>query len=94
MKGAGARGKTSPSRATRRAMAARPTARRSAFPVAVPCDREPSGRTRSLGSGGMARGKSDYLKERIQHIDIKAFDARPVVQAMTAARCSSASVSY
>ncbi|MCE5245614.1 MAG: deoxyhypusine synthase [Candidatus Polarisedimenticolia bacterium] len=30
----------------------------------------------------MARGKSDYLKERIQHIDIKAFDARPVVQAM------------
>jgi deoxyhypusine synthase len=30
----------------------------------------------------MARTKKDFLKDTIQHVDVKAFDARPLVEAM------------
>lgn len=30
----------------------------------------------------MPHAKSDFLKDTVQHIDIKSFDARPIVDAM------------
>jgi deoxyhypusine synthase len=34
------------------------------------------------GQGPVTPQKADYLRERVEHIDIKRFDARPIVEAM------------